>query len=296
MNKDIAAQVQTISTLPSLIDRAAKALQGARSSAEVLEACDLATAAYGAAKLAGRMAKAKGAHDDLVVKAHRLQADALEIESRAKRLFADEYDAAQKRGELAKVSDGRRSSQAEDLKPTAADIGMTHKAIHEARTIRDAEAIQPGVVRKTLDEALAAGEEPTKAKVKKATAEAVKGSDAPITPKEDRQLRGKKPTAEDDLRDEIAELTENVEALEADVARLTAENKLYGEMKAEYEKGGFAEVIAGLEIQLKAKDKLFFLESKKAAEHAASAKHWRKIAIDLGYSRDEVIDLGALDG
>jgi hypothetical protein len=86
-----------------------------------------------------------------------VQADALEIEALAKRRLADEYDAAQERGEVARVSDGRRSSKAEDLKPTAADIGLSHKEIHEARQIRDAEKRDPGVVRRTVDAAVRAG-------------------------------------------------------------------------------------------------------------------------------------------
>jgi hypothetical protein len=36
----------------------------------------------------------------------------------------------------------------------AADIGLTHKDIHEARTIRDAEVADPGIVRRALDEKL----------------------------------------------------------------------------------------------------------------------------------------------
>lgn len=39
---------------------------------------------------------------------------------------------------------------------TTADIGLTHKDIHEARTIRDAEVADPGIVRRALDEKLAA--------------------------------------------------------------------------------------------------------------------------------------------
>jgi hypothetical protein len=54
------------------------------------------------------------------------------------------------------VSDGRRSSKAEDLKPTAKDIGLSHKQVHEARAVRDAEQNDPGVVRKTLWPLLAA--------------------------------------------------------------------------------------------------------------------------------------------
>lgn len=157
-------------TLPALIDRAARALSNARTSAEILEARDVAGAAYDAAKIAARLAKAKGAHDRLIGAAHRAQADALEIEAGAKRRLADEYDAAQERGEV-KANGGDRVSSVskENTVPSAADIGISRKEIHEAREIRDAEEADPGIVRRTLDEALAAGEEPTRAKVKKAT-------------------------------------------------------------------------------------------------------------------------------
>lgn len=49
----------------------------------------------------------------------------------AKRRLADEYDAAQERGEVAKAGDPRPSTA--EGPPTAANIGLTHKDIHEAR-------------------------------------------------------------------------------------------------------------------------------------------------------------------
>lgn len=160
---NIVARVANETTLPVLIDRAARALSNARTSAEILEARDIAGVAYDAAKIAARLAKAKGAHDQLIGAAHRAQADALEIEAGAKRRLADEYDAAQERGEISKqgahVPDGNMSTD---------EIGISRKAIHEAREIRDAEEADPGIVRRVLDEAIAAGEEPTRAKVKKA--------------------------------------------------------------------------------------------------------------------------------
>jgi hypothetical protein len=87
----------------------------------------------------------------------------LGIEAGAKRRLADEYDAAQERGEVATV--GKRS-QPERLQPTppsAADIGLSRKDIHEARIIRDAEKNEPGITRRTLDAQLAAAA-PTKAR------------------------------------------------------------------------------------------------------------------------------------
>jgi hypothetical protein len=160
----------SVQTLPSLVQRAASQLASATTAAEVLEARDTASAAYDVAKRAARLAKAKGAHDELVAKAHRAQADALEIEAMAKRRLADEYDAAQLRGEVQTVGGDRTSIVGkQNNAPTAADIGLSRSDIHEAREIRDAEETYPGIIRRTLDAALDAGEEPTKAAVRRAT-------------------------------------------------------------------------------------------------------------------------------
>ncbi|MGY2933284.1 hypothetical protein ACVWZ6_002886 [Bradyrhizobium sp. GM6.1] len=70
-----------------------------------LDARDRAVVAYTAAKLQARLAKAKKAHDELICAAYRAQGDALNIEARAKRRPADEYDAAQARGEVARLGD-----------------------------------------------------------------------------------------------------------------------------------------------------------------------------------------------
>lgn len=158
----------TTQSLPSLVQRAASQLASATSAAEVLEAHDTADVAYTAAKSAARLAKAKGAHDELVAKAHHAQADALEIMTVAARRLADEYDAAQARGEVQQHGgQGKRDVPDENI-PTVTDIGLSRKQIHEARQIRDAEEADPGVVRRTLDEHLEAGEEPTKAAVRRA--------------------------------------------------------------------------------------------------------------------------------
>lgn len=82
-----------------------------------------------------------------------------------KRRLADEYDAAQERGEV-RTQGGNQTSKAEVCGP--AEIGLTHKDIHEARIVRDAENADPGIVRRTLDSLIDAGEEPTKAAVKRA--------------------------------------------------------------------------------------------------------------------------------
>lgn len=162
--------------LPSLIDRATSMLLGAKTAAEVLEAREVAGLAYDVAKRAARLQRAKNAHDDLVAAAHRAQAHALEIEARAKRRLADEYDAAQARGEVAgngqrgpekAVADGNSFSPA-----TVADLGLRRDEIHEARIIRDAEVADPGIVRRVLDDRLERGEEPTRAALRKMVVDA----------------------------------------------------------------------------------------------------------------------------
>ena len=154
--------------LPLLIDRATTALANARSAAEVLEACGMASIAYDMAKATARLGKAKQAHDELIAAAHRAQAEALVIQAQAKRRLADEYDAAQDRGEVASGRDGPGAGVSNgNAKATVAEIGITRKEIHDARLVRDAEVADPGVVRRTVEEDLAARKEPTKAKVRR---------------------------------------------------------------------------------------------------------------------------------
>jgi len=163
-----------VSDLPGLIDRAARMLSGAKTAAEVLEAREAAGWAYDVAKRAVRLKCAKAAHDELVAAAHRAQADALEIEAAAKRRLADEYDAAQARGEVASGSVRTDIVAASnDVRPaTAADLGLRRDQIHDARLIRDAEVNDPGIVRRTLDERLERGEEPTRAALRKMVTDA----------------------------------------------------------------------------------------------------------------------------
>jgi hypothetical protein len=55
---------------------------------------------------------------------------------------ADEYDAAQERGEVA--TKGQPSNvPGQNIKATVEELGLTHKDIHEARIIRDAEKADP---------------------------------------------------------------------------------------------------------------------------------------------------------
>jgi hypothetical protein len=143
-------------TLPALIDKATASLASARTSAEVLEARDNARVAYDAAKSAGRMARAKSAHDDVISAVYRAQADALLIEARAKVRLADEYDAAQGRGEVRLPNNEKTTSGTEAV--SAGSIGLTHKQVHEARQIRDAEKAEPGLAERALRAMIKRGE------------------------------------------------------------------------------------------------------------------------------------------
>lgn len=160
----LPAEITTNIPLPALVERAAQTLASAKTAAEVLASAEMASIAYDAAKRASRLGRIKGAHDELLNKVYRTQADALDIEAQAKRRLADEYDAAQERGEIRTQADNQAFSKAE--KASGPSI-IPPKELHEAREIRDAEQADPGIVRRTLDAALDAGEEPTRAKVKR---------------------------------------------------------------------------------------------------------------------------------
>lgn len=150
-------------TLPTLINRAVHALESARTSAEVLEARDMARVAYDAAKSAGRIAKAKQAHDSILADVHRAQANATFIRARAEMRLAEEYDAAQDRGEVRQ--NGERSFSSPE-KVSGSEI-LPPKDLHEARKFREAEKAEPGLIRRSLDAMIERGEEPTRAALKR---------------------------------------------------------------------------------------------------------------------------------
>jgi DNA N-6-adenine-methyltransferase (Dam) len=161
--------IPTADAITAILARASATLDSAKSSAEILEARDTAAFAYDAAKSAARINRAKGAHDDLVDKARCLQGEALRIDARAKFRLAEEYDAAQERGEVAGHGGARNFNVPdENVETTVADIGLTRKDIFEARQVRDAEKERPGIVNEAIDRLLESGEEPTRAAVARA--------------------------------------------------------------------------------------------------------------------------------
>ena len=132
------------------------------------KARDMASVAYDAAKTAGRLARAKHAHDDIMRGIARAQADALKIEARAKVRLADEYDLAQSQGDMPKAGRPSTKNLPEENNFSSSDVGTSHKEIHEARQLRDAEERNPGLIETSIEEVLQAGREPTKAVVRQA--------------------------------------------------------------------------------------------------------------------------------
>ena len=70
------------------------------------------------------------------------------LRSRPRPRLADEYDAAQDRGEVAKRGKPVNVPGA-DIKATAPDLGLTRQQVSEARQVRDAEKADPGIVKRT---------------------------------------------------------------------------------------------------------------------------------------------------
>ncbi len=182
MSAGVPAVVDPVAgkSLPALVREAANKLARAESSADILDAKATATLAYDTARGAARFARAKQAYDELFYAATVAQAEALMIESRAKVRIAEEYDAAQKRGEVGKS--GSRTDlvpNGNEVTPTAADAGLTRKLIHECRRIRDAEEAEPGIVQRIIDQLLASGQEPTRAAVRREIALAADAAPRP---------------------------------------------------------------------------------------------------------------------
>lgn len=95
----------------------------------------------------------------------------------------------------------------------------------------------------------------------------------------------------DVLMAEIEELREANAALEAENADLKQRLKAFDEMKVEYEKGGFEEVIRGKDEVIRAQASRIERESQEKVSNLRSADWWKKKAIELGYSSREVIEI-----
>lgn len=91
--------------------------------------------------------------------------------------------------------------------------------------------------------------------------------------------------------DRIAELEDAVRSLEAENARLKEEIKLFAEMKAEWEKGGFAEVIRGKDEVIATLKTRVERESGDKASWKHVSDMWKQRALDAGWSNELKIDI-----
>lgn len=209
-------------TLPILIDRASRALLDAKTSAEVLEARDMARAAYDAAKSKGRYAKGKEAYDEVMEAVRAAQGKAQEIAIRAEMRFIEEYDSAKDRGEVASAGKPVNVSDGND-KPTAADLNVTRKETHQARKLLEAEKASPGKAKAAIDGIVARGEEPTRAKVQREVVEKpTKPAKEPAAPIDPERRKLAKLTL-DALIDEVLGLRADLADAKAKAAKLTTE-------------------------------------------------------------------------
>jgi hypothetical protein len=89
------------------------------------------------------------------------------IEARTKMRLAEEYDAAQSRGEIRTRADNQLIPEQNKLSPSEIDPSLP-KLAFEGRQLLKAEAADPGIVQRTIEERLDAGQEPTKAALREA--------------------------------------------------------------------------------------------------------------------------------
>ncbi len=79
--------------------------------------------------------------------------------------------------------------------------------------------------------------------------------------------------------------------LETENATLKAENKHYGEMKVQWEAGGYEQVIAGKDEVIRGLETRLYSENADKVSWMRSAKWWKEQAIKLGWSNETVIDI-----
>lgn len=249
-------------TLPVLIERASRALLDAKTSAEVLEARDMARVAYDAAKSSGRYAKGKAAYDEVMQAVRVTQGRAQEIATRAEMRFIEEYDSAKERGEVASVGNPSIVSGGND-RPTAADLNITRKETHQARKLLDAEKASPGKTKAAIDDIVARGEEPTRAKIQREVVE------KPVAPKEiakpavDPERRKLAKLTPDALIDEVLGLRADLADAKAEAAKVKAERDALKVQVSELRASDSTSVISQLQIKLKNAENAKWREGEK---------------------------------
>jgi hypothetical protein len=177
-----------LTDLSGLVQRIRGALEAAETNVQILGVRADASIAYEKITQAERLAKARHAHGETIAALRAMAADMLLLEAGADIRLANEYDAAQARGELQSRGGDRVSSKVRnaDFGPTVSDMGISKQRMSEARQLRDAEKAKPGSIKRALDAEVQAGRTPTRAAVKRAIkpepviAEPVRPEPAPI--------------------------------------------------------------------------------------------------------------------
>ncbi|WP_299941209.1 hypothetical protein [uncultured Nitratireductor sp.] len=102
-----------------------------------------------------------------------------------------------------------------------------------------------------------------------------------------------KQPADDGLspEDRLTELEEANRLLEEENAALKETVAKFSKMEAEYKAGGFEEIIAGKDEEIRVLETRLYRESEDKASWMKSSKFWKAEAIKLGYSNDVVIDI-----
>jgi len=170
MNAVATLPIDPSSELPALLMAASRRLAEAKTAGEVLEAREMARLAQDAASAALRIAKIRQAKDEVISAVNHAQADAMEIEYKAQRRFAEEYDEAQKQGFVA----GQGNVQNADVSHLA-DLGVTRQDVHRFREAAAAETAEPGITRRVLDDQLASEQSPNRAGLLRAFKEITRG-------------------------------------------------------------------------------------------------------------------------
>lgn len=214
-----------------------------------------------------------------------------------------------------KKSQGRpcgKSRQNDDLKTNAkiaAEHGIGERTVERAAEFsRNVDSIAEQIGDSARSEILSGLDSFTRADVSEIASALPRAKDVGLTftsPKEAldwaKQHRAerqgdKKERRGDDLADRIDELEAVNEELVAESVKLKAQVSVLEPMRIEYERGGFAEVIKNLGDQIRVLKTRIETESQEKVKNLRSAEYWKGEAIKLGWSRNEVIELGATHG
>lgn len=90
---------------------------------------------------------------------------------------------------------------------------------------------------------------------------------------------------------EVDERDARIAALEGENGDLKSKIKLFDDMRLQYERGGFEQVIADKDEEIRVLKTRVSAESREKVKNLNAIEWWKKKAIELGYSRDKIIPL-----